>query len=63
MKKIGAILLIVLFLGLGVLGTTAYFKWDTVKGWFEKDNTETTEKSEVSDIDKNVEITIPSRNN
>ena len=61
MKKGLAIFLIILALLLGAGAVTTYFKWDTIKSWFEKkDNTEQVE--DTTDTKEQTTLTIDTQN-
>ena len=61
MKKGKAIFLIILALLLGAGAVTTYFKWDTIKSWFEKkDNTE--QREESKDTKEQTTLTIDTKN-
>ena len=61
MKKGLAWFLIILALLIGAGAVTTYFKWDTIKGWFEKkDNTE--QKEESKDTTEQTTLTIDTQN-
>ena len=61
MKKGKAIFLIILALLIGAGAVTTYFKWDTIKGWFEKkDNTKQVE--DTTDTKEQTTLTIDTQN-
>lgn len=61
MKKGLAWFLIILALLIGAGAVTTYFKWDTIKSWFEKkDNTEQVE--DTTDTTEQTTLTIDTQN-
>lgn len=61
MKKGKAIFLIILALLIGGGLATCHFKWNTIKGWFEKkDNTEQVE--DTTDTKEQTTLTIDTQN-